>query len=418
MASYETLPARADGKVRIRAYVQNLHHQAPTAIDPKTGEKKTVWREIFDTKAAARKWTEKIERKLDAGIDPDAVEVRPEAETLTVGDWRARWWPTYCRATRKAPRSVEETDRRWRLHVEPRWGDTTFAALDRLEIQDWVDEELSGWAAPGTVGLIYKDLHLLCTAAVDHRPPILLYHPCYKIRMPDPTRPEAIYTDAAGIARIAERCGFYADLVWSKWGTGWRWAELVGLRRDLKVTGNPRAIDNGPCVDVDAGVLRIHPAQGCLIESKGGLTAGPPKTKGSARTTPVPQFVMDMIEARLKMSEGPYVWYGPRGGLLRRSTFGRRVWRPACDGRPGYPKRHGTPSRSEWAPLAAGMKVHGIRHSHKAALEAGGIPDPAIEARLGHGRNGISGLYSHVLSEVETLIVKDLQARYEAAIAS
>ncbi|CAO5150779.1 hypothetical protein FAIPA1_130136 [Frankia sp. AiPs1] len=269
------LPDGKDGKVPIRATVDRIGHRAPTD--------QTRWRETFYSKAAARRWADKIERLLDDGIDPDAKPVRPEAETLTLTAWRARWWPTYCRSTRKAVRSVEETDRRWRLHLEPRWGDLTLAALDRLDIQDWVDEELSGWAAPGTVELIYKDLHLLCAAAEDHRPPILTHNPCHKIHLPDPTHTEAIYTDAAGIAGIAQRCGPFEDLVWCLWGTGWR---------------------------------------------------------------------------------------------------------PACDGRPGYPRRQGTPGQAQWAPLVTGMKVHGVRHSHKAALEAGGIPDSAIEARLGHAVTG------------------------------
>ena len=422
MAWYEDLPRRKrDGKVRVRATVQNAHHRAPTAVDPKTGKKKTEWRRTFDTKTAARRWAQGIEADLDQGIDPDAVPVRPEAETLTLAAWRARWWPTYCRATRKAPRSVEETDRRWRLHVEPRWGDTTLAVFDRLEIQDWVDEELAGWAAPGYVELIYKDLHLLCESAVDHRPQILAHNPCHKIRMPDPNAAEVVHTDAAGVSGVAGRCGFYADLVWCLWGTGWRWAEMVGLRRDLETA-------DGPCIDVENNVLRLHPTLGCLVESDGGLASGPPKTRGSARATAVPQFVMDFVSARLDAPDvrparvrkahpapSPYVWLGPRGGVLRRSSFNRRVWRPACDGREEEPRRRGTRGKPALEPLVPGMRVHGLRHSHKAVLEAAGVPDSAIEARLGHARGGISGVYSHVLPETEARIVKVLQSRYEAA---
>ncbi len=440
MASYETLPARKrDGKRRTRADVEKARHRAPT--------EQTRWRQTFDTKAAARKWAEAAERHLDHGHVPDCVCVslalrcegvtdqtaraeppKPTAETTTLAAWRERWWPTYCRSTRKAPRSVEETDRRWRLHVEPRWGETTLGAFDRLDIQDWVDEDLAGWKAPGTVELIYKDLQLLFTGAVDNRPPVLTYNPCYKIRLPDPDRTEAIHTDAAGIASVAERCDLFSDLVWCLWGTGWRWAEMVGLRDDLVVAGNRDPDLNGPTIDREAGVLRIHPTLGCLVEgSGGGLGSGPPKTKGSARTTPAPRFVFDMIEARVerrdaearrrKVDPDVYVWHGPRGGLMRRSGFNRRYWRPACDGRPAEPRRRGTAGHPEWAPLVPGMKVHGTRHSTKAVLEAADVPDSAIEAYLGHARQGISGVYSHVLPETEQRIVKVLQSRHEAATA-
>ncbi|ONH58331.1 hypothetical protein CcI49_23025 [Frankia sp. CcI49] len=435
MASFEKLPARSgDGLRRIRVKLVRAHHRAPTD--------QTMWRPIFDTKAAARSWVVKAEKHLDYGHVPDCLcesmssactglttpappvePPKPASETLTLTTWRERWWPTYCRSTRKAARSIEETDRRWRLHLEPRWGESPLATFDRLDIQDWVDEELAGWKAPGTVELIYKDLQLLLSAAADNRPPILTYNPCYKIRLPEGNGAEAIHTDTAGIARIADRCDFYRDLVWCLYGSGWRWAEMAGLRNDLVVTGNRDADDNGPCIDRESGVLRIHPELGCLVESSGSLASGPPKTRGSARTTPVPEFVFDMIDARLdvmpkKGERDSFVWHGPRGGLLRRSGFNRRVWRPACDGREEEPKRRGTPGRPAWDPLVPGMKVHGIRHSHKAVLEAAGIPDSAIEARLGHSRGGrgISGVYSHVLPETEDRIVKVLQSRYEAAI--
>ena len=431
MASYETLPARKrDGKRRTRATVEKARHRAPT--------EQTQWRPTFDTKAAARKWAEAAERHLDHGHVPDCVCVslalrcegvtdqtaraeppKPTAETTTLAAWRKRWWPTYCRSTRKAPRSVEETDRRWRLYLEPRWGDTALARFDRLDVQDWVDEELGEECiGPAYVTLIYKDLSLLLGGAADNRPPVLDHNPCYKIRLPDLSTPEAVYTDAAGVAAVAERCEPFGDLVWCLWGSGWRWAEMVGLRTDLVVTGNRDPDDNGPCVDLEAGVLRVHPELGCLVESgRGGLTSGPPKTKGSARTTQIPQFAVDMVQARTEASPDRFVWHGTRGGLLRRSGFNRRVWRPACDGREAEPKRRGTPGRSAWDPLVPGMKVHGLRHSHKAALEAAGIPDSAIEVRLGHGRQGISGVYSHVLPETEQRIVKVLQSRHEAATA-
>lgn len=422
MASFEELPPRkSDGKRRWRAKVSNAHHRAPTAIDPKTGKRKTLWRETFDTKTAARRWAQRVEADLDNERDPDAASTppaRPEAETLTLTAWRARWWPTYCRSTRKAPRSVEETDRRWRRHVEPRWGDTALACFNRLDIQDWVDEDLSVALSPGTVALVYKDLHLALEEAVDNRPPILPYNPCHKIRLPDPTRAEAVYTDAAGVAAVAERCGYWADLVWCLYGTGWRFGEMSGLRRDLVVTGNRDSADNGPCIDFEAGVLRVHPALGNLAESsRQGLVSGPPKTRSSARTTPVPRFVLDIVAARLEASDSPYVWTGPRGGLLRRGPFGRWYWRPACDGRPARPGRRGGAERPAWEPLAPGLKVHGLRHSHKALLEAAGVPDAAIEVRLGHARGGVSGLYSHVLPETDARIVKVLQSRYEAATA-
>jgi integrase len=449
VASIENLPPRKrDGKVRYRATVERARHRAPT--------KQKVWRPTFDTKTAAQRWARDAEHHLDRGHIPDcgcsldgpcsgltvqeaaelaakrAVEEeanRSRAETTTLTAWRTRWWPVYCKARGIAAGTMAAVESRWTNHLEPRWGETTLAAFDSVDIQEWVNEDLTGWRAPATVHLIAKDLHLLLEGAVTARPPILEHNPAYRLHLPDLDGAEAIHTDPAGVAAIAQRCGIFSDLVWCLYATGWRWSELAGLRDDLVVTGRPRPRDNGPCIDRDAGVLRIHPELGCLHEVNGHLTSGPPKTKGSARTTPIPAFAFDLIDERIEMTpknreRGPYVWLGPRGGLLRRSGFNRRYWRPACDGRPYEPPRRGTAGHPDWEPLMAGMTVHGLRHSHKALLQAEGIADSIIEARLGHvwagedGRSRISGLYSHTLTEVDVRIVKLLQARYEAATAA
>ncbi|THJ69614.1 hypothetical protein E7Y31_16090 [Candidatus Frankia alpina] len=230
-----------------------------------------MWRPIFDTKSAARSWVVRAERHLDHGHVPDCIcvsmaerctgetkqapfEEPPQllADTLTLAAWRERWWPTYCRSTRKAIRSVAEADRRWRLHVEPRWGGTLLSAFDRLDIQDWVDEDLAGWRAAATVELIYKDLQLLLASAVDHRPPILGYNPCYKIRLPEGDGAEAVYTDTTGIAGIAR--GASSTSTWcgacgAPGGGGPRWsacARISSSRATATPTTTGRASTGRP----------------------------------------------------------------------------------------------------------------------------------------------------------------------------
>ncbi|KPM55626.1 hypothetical protein CcI49_02705 [Frankia sp. CcI49] len=99
---------------------------------------------------------------------------------------------------------LEETDRCWRLHLEPSWGETLLAGFDRPDIQDWADEDLAGWKAPGTVELIYEDLQLLLSGAADNRPAILTYNPRYNIRLPEGNDAEAIHTDASDTAGIPD----------------------------------------------------------------------------------------------------------------------------------------------------------------------------------------------------------------------
>jgi integrase len=111
------------------------------------------------------------------------------------------------------------------------------------------------------------------------------------------------------------------------------------------------------------------------------------------------------------------VFVGPKGGVIRRSTFEPRFWRPACDGRPAKPTTRGRRALEPWAPLAPGLEAgRGLRHSHKKMLQDEDIPDFAIEARLGHSKKGISGVYSHVSAEMEARIVAAVERRWTRAL--
>ena len=136
---------------------------------------------------------------------------------------------------------------------------------------------------------------------------------------------------------------------------------------------------------------------------------------------------------------GRYVFLSPDGGHYRRSNYGRRVFRPACDGRhepgtgrptrlviadattwPGIPlaawpaaqpgkQPHCSPPRGRgiqaipedtpltcWLPIQPGLTTHGLRHSHKTWMAEDGIPEILAEQRLGHQVPGMRGLYAHV----------------------
>lgn len=90
------------------------------------------------------------------------------------------------------------------------------------------------------------------------------------------------------------------------------------------------------------------------------------------------------------------------GGLLRRSNFHRRVWRPAPDGNP-----------RNIPPVIPGMYFHDLRHSHKTWLIEDGVPEVAQAKRLGHRIPGVRGIYSHVSAVVEQRLVDGLQTRWE-----
>ena len=161
---------------------------------------------------------------------------------------------------------------------------------------------------------------------------------------------------------------------------------------------------------------------------------------------------------------GRYVFPSPDGRHHRRSNYGRRVFRPACDGRcepvnggplrivtvdatawPGLPlatwpaarprndarssSDHYVPRRgrgirvvpdgvpvASWLPLIPGLTAHGLRHGHRTWMAEDGTPDILAEQRLGHDVPGMRGLYTHVSDRMREALVQALQARWEDSL--
>jgi integrase len=82
------------------------------------------------------------------------------------------------------------------------------------------------------------------------------------------------------------------------------------------------------------------------------------------------------------------VFVAADGGMLRRSNFARRIWRPACDGTPD----HGDPGRAI-PPILPGAVFHGLRHHHKTMLDELDVPEVLVCERMGHRMKGIGGRY-------------------------
>jgi integrase len=180
--------------------------------------------------------------------------------------------------------------------------------------------------------------------------------------------------------------------------TGARWGELTGLHRDN--------------VDLTTGTITIDPHIGAMHESNHKHWVGPPKTPASVRTIALPPFLTALLREHLRQHPYHYVFTTPSGTLLWRSTFDRRVLRPAFDGN----HDHANPTvRTE--PIRPGLTFHGLRHSHKTWLIADNIPEIAQARRLGHHlSNRLVETYSHVAPEIEHRLLRTLQHRWNHAI--
>jgi hypothetical protein len=106
-----------------------------------------------------------------------------------------------------------------------------------------------------------------------------------------------------------------------------------------------------------------------------------------------------------------FVFVGEKGGVLRRSNFGKRFWRPAWDGIPEN-RRTG----QYVPPILPGSTFHEGRHTHRTWLADDGIPEIGRAARLGQKMRGMGGVYEHVTPETKQRILDVLTSRWEASL--
>jgi Phage integrase family len=124
---------------------------------------------------------------------------------------------------------------------------------------------------------------------------------------------------------------------------GLRIGELAGLRRSR--------------VDLLRGTVQVAEI---VVEVRGVLHVGPPKTRASRRTVGLPRFVVEELAAHLAGSGDPegFVFTAPEGGPLRVNVFRARVWRRAIK-----------------AAGLDGLRIHDLRHTAVALwIAAGRIP--------------------------------------------
>ncbi|MEV0715638.1 LacI family DNA-binding transcriptional regulator [Asanoa sp. NPDC050611] len=123
----------------------------------------------------------------------------------------------------------------------------------------------------------------------------------------------------------------------------------------------------------------------------------------------------------------------------RRNGFATWVFQPAATGR--YPKKGpavarpvpilagpwpGMPVRGRnaagranacWAPIAAGLTPHGLRHTYKTIMIELGTPATLMDAQMGHADGSVQGLYAHVTPEMVRRLLDGLTDLWRAALA-
>jgi hypothetical protein len=106
-----------------------------------------------------------------------------------------------------------------------------------------------------------------------------------------------------------------------------------------------------------------------VVEVKGKLFVGPPKTRAGRRTIGLPRAVVDELATHLGPlgSADAHVFTSDKGGILRTSNFRAKVWLPAVR-----------------AAGLAPLRPHDLRHTAVALWIAAGANPKEVSVRAGH----------------------------------
>lgn len=338
------------------------------------------------------------DRRRGTWLDPSGFKT-------TLAEWVRRWWPSLDLDLR----TLENYESYLRLHILPRFGDVAMGDITTLDINLWIKEsgEETEWRkgyAPSTIRAWVNLLSMILTDAVDQR--LIPANPVQKRRRRGRRSRklpvERTWATPEEVMRIADQAGLLGGpvarllIIMAAW-TGCRWGEVTGLHRRN--------------VHLARGVIVIHPECGSLHESRGKRWVGPPKTASSARTITLPPFLVAMLRDHLASHPYEYVFTTPSGAWLWRSTFNRRIFRPAIDG-----NHDNVRALIRTDPVKPGLTFHGLRHSHKTWMIDDSVPEIGQSRRLGHHlQDRVVETYSHVAAGVEKRLLTGLEHRWRLA---
>jgi integrase len=170
---------------------------------------------------------------------------------------------------------------------------------------------------------------------------LIAMSPCRNVPLPRIVRHEMLFLTPKQVEALANKIDRrYKALVWLGAYSGLRRGELFGLKRERfdQLRSQIEVVEN-------------------LIEVKGHISMGPPKTAAGRRVVPIPRAVADRVAKHLatEWREGnELIFQAPEGGPIRGSLFRRRFWEPAVE-----------------QAGVEGLRLHDLRHTAVAFLDNG-----------------------------------------------
>ncbi|SHO87281.1 site-specific integrase [Mycobacteroides abscessus] len=318
----------------------------------------------FKTKRDAEAFIAKTEvSKLDhAYIDPTKAKT-------SVGELGKRW--AKVKESQMKPSGWRSYESAWRIHVEPRWGNTPLSRIERLDIEEWI-ADLGEDLGADSIGRCHGVLHGILKMAVENG--MLVRNPAAGVPLPTPDEVDPVFLTHSQLEAFITEAGrgsrtrSDAPAIVSVLGyCGLRWGELAAL--------TPERIDGN----------RIHVVKN-VTQGKEGMTVGSTKG-GKRRVVPIPRRVQAVLAALVNYTKaGSLVFPAEDGGYAKSpgadTWFSRAVAR--CQ---------------EVDPTFPDLTPHKLRHTAVSLAISTGASIKSIQAIAGHKDAGMTlNKYGHLMS--------------------
>lgn len=369
----------------------------------------------FPTKKTAQAWGDEQEATIRAGAWVD-----PELARQHFGEWAREWMAV------QTPRGRTTMNRWERLdaHIFPRWEHTPLHAITWFDVEAWA-RTLT--CARSTTKDCVQLMSRMLNGAVDARH--LAANPLAGRRLtglpadPAPRRAEEdMWAAPEVVLQLSRRLGpLYGLHTLTVAFTGLRWEELVGLHRDNALRERRQRSDGGMFT---CPVIRVDAERGALAEyytrdadGKRRIFRGlePSKNEKSARDVDLPPFLAELLGKHLASWPHEFVFMTPSGKWWWRSEW-YRIIRPAADGRKARPKARGTALKEGWEPIAPGLTMRALRHTHDTWQAQLDVRPVLAHEQMGHKYPGIKGTYQHPTPQMRRERLEGLQRLYERAL--
>lgn len=275
---------------------------------------------------------------------------------ITLDEVAEKWFAFKARDLSK--RGLEDYRRDYRNWIQPFFGQHEAASIDELDVQEWVDRDLTPLDAK-TIASRHALLHGMMKWAAAKKRGLIPHNPCTETDLPKRSKkpPKGLrLPEWAALLEAAYRINpDAADLILFMGSTGWRIGEATALQVGA-------VDDTGSTMYVDVS----H------VNRKGeGLVEGAKSDAGFRRIRMFPECAAMLRRRIVGKGPGDLVFTNPQSptGLWEPSTFRNRWWKKAVVAA-GLEQRKPTP--------------HWLRHTHVFICHAAGMPLPEIQRRIGH----------------------------------